>query len=156
MEPGERSPTRGKLSGIRTAAAIALGFFSSWLLVLYAGADRPPPPGFPVVIVLDLAAAFVVYRRVRVYAEWSRARRPKRWLRALFEGIAAGLIVAVLVLVLPFGSEPSIQRSAAATVVWVVVLAVVGGVTALLIYGLGAASVKRRSGPRSGKKESIS
>lgn len=153
---GERSLTRGKPSEIRTAAAIALGFFSGWLLVLYAGADHPPPPGFPVVIVLDLAAAFVVYRRVRVYAEWSRARRPKRWLRLLFEGIVAGLIVAGLALVLPFGGEPSILRTAPATVVWVVALAVVGAGNALLIYGLSAASVKRRSIPRPGKKESIS
>lgn len=108
----------------RVAVAMAVVFFSGWLAVLYAGADHPPPPGFLALVLLDLAAAFVVYLRVPVYARWSRAQRPKRWLWALLEGVAAGLLVAGLALVLPFGGEPSIQRSAAAIAVWFVVLQV--------------------------------
>ena len=73
---------------------MALAFFFGWLVVLYAGADHPPPPGFLALVLLDLGAAWVVYLRVPVYARWQRARRPGRWLRVLFEGVVAGLLVA--------------------------------------------------------------
>lgn len=127
----------------RSAAAIALAFFFGWLVVMYAGADHPPPPGFLRVVLLDLAAAFVVYWRVPVYAGWSHARRPRRWLRALFEGVGAGLIVASLTFVLSLGGEPSVQRSAPATVIWFVVVALVGAANAWLIFGLSAAIAGR-------------
>ena len=54
------------------SVAIALAFFVGWLTILYAGADHPSPPGFIVVILMDLVAAFVVYRRVLVY--WGSAQ----------------------------------------------------------------------------------
>jgi hypothetical protein len=136
-------PTRCILTEKRSAAAIALAFFFGWLAVLYAGADHPPPPGFLALVLLDLAAAFVVYLRVPVYARWSRARRPKRWLRALFEGVVAGLLVAGLALVLPFGGEPSLQPAAPATLIWFVVVAAVGGGNAALIFALSAATAQR-------------
>lgn len=136
-------PARCILTEKRTAAAMALAFFFGWLIVLYAGADHPPPPGFLALVLLDLGAACVVYLRVPVYARWSRARRPRRWLRALFEGVVAGLLVAGLALVLPFGGEPSIRRSAPAIAVWFVVLTLVGAGNALLIYAITAASAGR-------------
>ena len=42
-------------------------FFLFWLVVLYAGADHPPPPGFVALVLLDLAVAALVYWRVPVY-----------------------------------------------------------------------------------------
>jgi hypothetical protein len=128
------------LTDTNAATVISVVFFSGWLVILVAGADRPPPPGFVAVVLLDLVAAVVVYRRVPVYAAWARSRRPKRWLLALLEGAAAGLIVAGLAWVLPFGGEPSIQRTAPAALVWFSVLASIGAVNAAAIYGLSAAT----------------
>ena len=122
------------------AITISGAFFAGWFAVLLAGADRPPPPGFIAVVLIDLVAAVVVYRRVPVYVAWARARRPGRWLRALLEGAAAGLIVAGLAWVLPFGGEPSIERSTTAVLTWFAVVTTIGAANALLIYGLSAAS----------------
>ena len=122
----------------QSAVAIALAFFFGWLGILYAGADHPPPPGFLIVVLIDLVAALVVYRRVPVYAAWARTRRPRRWLRALLEGAAAGLIVAGFALLLPIGGEPSVQRSAPAMLIWFAALAAIGAANAVLIYALSA------------------
>ena len=122
---------------------MALAFFFGWLVVLYAGADHPPPPGFLALVLLDLGAAWVVYLRVPVYARWSRALRPGRWLLALLEGTGAGLIAASLTFVLPFAAEPSMQRSAPATVIWFATVTSLGTGNALLLYALSAASAKR-------------
>jgi hypothetical protein len=115
-------------------------FFSGWFVILYAGADHPPPPGFLVLVLIDGAAAFVVYRRVAVYAAWSQACRPQRWLWAAIDGIVAGLVIAGMTLLLPFGGEPSIRRSAPAVATWFGVLASVGAANAILIFGLSAAT----------------
>lgn len=121
-------------------------FFCGWLVILYAGADHPPPPGFIAVVLIDLVAAFVVYRRVPVYAAWSQTRRPQRWLWAAIDGIVAGLFIAGLALLLPFGGEPSIRRSAPAVATWCGMLASVGAANAILIFGLSAASASRAGG----------
>jgi membrane protease YdiL (CAAX protease family) len=132
------------LTDKRAAIAIALAFFFGWLAILAAGADHPLPPRFPALILFDLAAAFVVYRRVPVYAQRARARRPKRWLLALLEGALAGLIAAGLALVLSgilsVDDQTSMQRPAPAVLIFVAVVAAVGASNALLIFALSAAS----------------
>jgi hypothetical protein len=132
------------LNDKRAAIAIALAFFFGWLAILYTGADHPPPPGFLALILFDLAAAFVVYRRVPVYAQRARARRPKRGLLALLEGALAGLIAAglalILSVILSLGSESPIRRPAPAVLIFVTVVAAVGAGNALLIFALSAAS----------------
>jgi hypothetical protein len=136
------------LTDKRAAIAIALAFFFGWLTILVAGADHPPPPRFPALILFDLAAAFVVYRRVPVYAQRARARRPKRWLLALLEGALAGLIAAGLALILSvvllLDDQTSMQRPAPAVLIFVAVVAAVGASNALLIYALSAASAGYR------------
>jgi hypothetical protein len=128
------------LTDKRAAIAITLAFFFGWLAILYAGADHPPPPRFPVVILGDLAAAFVVYRRVPVYAQRAQARRPRRWLLALLEGALAGLIAAGLALILSLGGESPIRRPAPAVFIFVTVVAAVGAGNVLLIFALSAVS----------------
>jgi heme A synthase len=132
------------LTDKRAAIAIALAFFFGWLAILYAGADHPPPPGFLALILFDLAAAFVVYRRVPVYAQRARARRPRRWLLALLEGALAGLIAAGLALILSailsVDDQTSMQRPALAVLIFVTVVAAVGASNALLVFALSAAS----------------
>jgi hypothetical protein len=132
------------LTDKRVAIAIALAFFFGWLAILVAGADHPPPPGFLALILFDLAAAFVVYRRVPGYAQRARARRPKRWLLALLEGALAGLIAAGLALILSgilsVDDQTSMQRPALAVLIFVAVVAAVGASNALLIFALSTAS----------------
>jgi hypothetical protein len=41
-----------------------------WLGILYAGADHPPPPGFIVVLIIDLLSSLVVYFRIGNYLKW--------------------------------------------------------------------------------------
>lgn len=66
------------------AIAIAVAFFVGWLVILYAGAGHPSPPGFPVVVLLDLVAAFVVYRRVSVYARRAQKHRQEVMMKRIF------------------------------------------------------------------------
>jgi hypothetical protein len=53
------------------------------------------------------------------------------------------LIAASLTFALPFGGEPSMQRSVPATVIWFAVVTLVGAGNALLIYAFSAGSTKR-------------
>ena len=60
----------------RLAALLnAVLFFLFWLIVLYAGADHPPSPGFVAGVLLDLIAAGLVYWRVPIYLAWIASRR---------------------------------------------------------------------------------
>jgi hypothetical protein len=133
----------GVVTEKRLAVAIASTSFFGWLIVLYAVADHPPPPRFLVLVPILVAAATPVYRRVPAYARWSRVRRPRRWLLAALDGAGAVLIAASLTSVLPFAGEPTVPRSAPATVIWFAVLACVGAGNGLLIYGFTAACAKR-------------
>ncbi|UCC52736.1 MAG: hypothetical protein JSV68_01975 [Anaerolineaceae bacterium] len=79
----------------QTIAAInAILFFFFWLFVLLAGADFPQPVGFLWLVIVVAACAYVVYWRVPTYIDWNRSKRPRRHLRVIFEGFAAGIVVA--------------------------------------------------------------
>ncbi|MBI1285552.1 MAG: hypothetical protein GC183_14665 [Thiobacillus sp.] len=88
------------------AMLVAVACFAAWISILYAGADRPPPRGFAWLVVVALPCAAGVYLRAPVYASWSIAHRPGRLLRVILEGLAAGMVVGLIVLVSPFGGEP--------------------------------------------------
>lgn len=94
----------------------AVIFFLFWLAVLYAGADHPPPPGFVFVVLLDLAAAGLVYWRVPVYWMWSRARGSRALPLVARDGLMAGLLFAAVAIAgswLLGGGEPTVSRSTA-------------------------------------------
>ena len=82
----------------RTALLNAVIFFLFWLAVLYAGADHPPPPGFVAVVLLDLAAAGLVYWRVPVYTGWIAARGVSALPLVVRDGLVAGLLFAAVVI----------------------------------------------------------
>jgi hypothetical protein len=69
--------------------------------VLYAGADHPPPPGFIAVVLLDLTAAGLVCWRVPVCLAWSAARGARALPPVVRDGLAAGLLFAIVVLPMP-------------------------------------------------------
>lgn len=72
----------------------AVIFFLFWLVVLYAGADHPPPPGFVAVVLLDLAAAALVYWRVPVYWTWLATHGSRALPLVVRDGLVAGLLFA--------------------------------------------------------------
>ena len=75
----------------------AVNFFLFWLVVLYAGADHPPPPGFVAVVLLDLAAAALVCWRVPVCWTWSATRGCRALSRVVRDGLITGLLFAAVV-----------------------------------------------------------
>jgi len=129
----------------RTAVWIAAAFFLGWLLILWAGADHPPPPGFIVVVLVDLACAVVVYLRVDAYIAWARVRRRRRLLLALRDGAAAGLVVALIVVLLPGGVEPSVQPGPIDAAIWFAILGTGGAANAVCVYALSAWATRRRA-----------
>ena len=127
----------------RIALVLASLFFCGWLSILYAGADHPPPPGFIWIVLVCLLAALLVYLRVPSYVQWSIGRRKHRLVRALLDGLAAGLAFALLALVLPGGGEPTVQPSVADRLIWFAVLGAVGLINAGMTFVASAFLVGR-------------
>lgn len=122
--------------------ALAVAFFAVWLAILLAGADRPPPPGFWRVVLLDAVAAGIVYWRTATYGAWCATGRHSRGLRAMLEGFGAGIVVAGLLMLYNPGGEPGITPSWRDRSIWFGVVGVVGAVNAWLVYW-GSCMIRR-------------
>lgn len=120
----------------KTTILLSIGFFIFWLLVLLAGADFPPPPGFIWVILLDLLAALLIYGRAPLYWNWCDSKRRGRKLQVALEGWLVGLLFALLTLLLPGGGEPSVTPGLVDHAIWFGVLGCVGMFNSLGLYGL--------------------
>ena len=120
--------------GRKSRLVIAAGFCVIWLGILYAGADHPPPVGFFWLVLLCLIAAVLVFIRVPAYASWSEARSRFRLLRVVLDGVVAGLVFALIPLVINGGGEPSIDPSWGDRMIWFAVLAGVGVTNAMIVY----------------------
>ncbi len=120
----------------KTIARIIAGtFFIGWLGILYAGADHPPPPGFILFVLFDLVAALLIYQRSPVYLNWHRTKRKYRRIRAILEGLAAGLAMAALTKLYPGTGNPgSPSPSLLANFIWFAVVGIVGSFNALTVY----------------------
>jgi hypothetical protein len=128
----------------RIRTIIASAFFLLWLSVLYAGADHPPPPGFVLIVALVVVCSAIVWLRVRRYYQWTVQCSRLRWLRAALDGIAAGAVIGLLVM-LTTGGGTSVQPRLVDRVKWVAVSAIVGMLNSVLAFGV-AAWLTRRSG----------
>jgi hypothetical protein len=127
------------------AMAIAFAFFATWLCILYAGADHPPPPGFLWLVPLIGACAVVVYLRVQVYASWPGSIGRGRILGVLVDGAVAGIVVGLVALLLPVAEEPTaVSMQLADIMIWLAVLAVVGAANSVLLYTLASVLRRRR------------
>ena len=119
------------------AQTISIIYFIFWMLVLYAGADHPPPIGFLIFFPLVGLCAYVVYRRLPTYIDWHQQRKTWRYLRVLADGLIAGLCVAGLIyliqLIIPLG-DPTIVMSMWDHLIWISVLAVMGILNAVGLY----------------------
>lgn len=117
----------------KIAAINAILFFLFWLFVLLAGADFPPPVGFLWLVIAVAACAYVVYWRVPTYIDWHCTQRPGRHWRVLFEGVTAGIVVAV-----PFAlkgrGEPSITMQLVDYAIWFAIVGFMGALNSMAIY----------------------
>ncbi|PIE82117.1 MAG: hypothetical protein CSA11_01745 [Chloroflexi bacterium] len=121
----------------KIAATNAVVFFFFWILVLLVGADFPPPLGFLWIIVTVVCCSAIVYWRVPTYIDWSRTSQPNRYLRIVLDGIVAGLIIALLFMLLGTG-EPSVAMRLFDYGIWFTVLAIMGVLNAVTIYAINA------------------
>lgn len=128
------------------ARKIAVGFFTFWLIVLYAGADHPPPPGFILVVLVDLGCSIVVYYRVKTYFDWLAFKKKGSSMRAFGEGLAAGALIALLLLVMPTSREPNLpEPGLLENIIWISILAIVGAGNSMILYGIAALLAKRNA-----------
>lgn len=116
---------------------IAGAFGLGWILLLMAGSDFPPPPGFlwAVIVIGVLVGVIggVVPRLWRVQDERGPGPVVARCLAA---GAGGGLVLAPVLTVLnpsdPSGPDPT----TAAFITWVLVLVFVGSINGALIGGV--------------------
>ncbi len=107
------------------------------MIILLAGADFPPPPGFILVIVFDLASSLVIYLRMNSYFNWVNHRTEHRLLKVLLDGISAGVVVGLLLILLSSPMEPGIPHATWLDyLIWFLVLSMVGAANSMLIYGM--------------------
>jgi len=126
----------------KTALRAAGIFFGTWLLLALAIADFPPPPGFAVLLLVLLACALLVYRRVPVYLRWRAEGAKGRTLRVAWDGLLGGGEIAVLSLFSP--GEPSIQPALSDRLTGIGVLIGLGMGNALAAYAFGSWLDRRR------------
>jgi hypothetical protein len=128
------------------ARMIALTFFAFWLVILYVGADHPPPPGFILVVLVDLGSSIVVYYRVKTYFTWVISKKKGSSLRAFGEGLAAGALIALLLLFIPTSREANLpEPGLLENFIWISVLAVVGVGNSMILFGIAALLAKRNA-----------
>jgi len=120
----------------KAAILCAVTFFLVWTTLAGALADRPPPPGFLLLVALFGGLAVLVYFRVRSYLVWRDTGVRMRVARVALEGCAAG-VCAALALAMT-GGEPSVTPSALDRAIWVAVLGGLGAVSALIVYAAAA------------------
>lgn len=128
---------------------IAVGFALAWLLILRAGADCPPPPGFVWLLPVLVGIAVLVHWRLPMYERMKCAATPWRLLRVAAEGAVTGLLLAIALHVTrtpdPIHSGPTGTDVA----IWIAVLAAFGCANALLVYSV-APSKRPHAGQKSG------
>ena len=132
----------------KTAGINAVGFFLFWLVVLLAGADRPPPIGFLWLVPVIALSALVVYWRIPSYIQWSKQKKRGRLLHVTLEGFLAGLVVAAPFVL--FGSgEPTVPMQYIDYVGWFAILGIMGMLNSFTLYVINATVAKRFNSDKS-------
>lgn len=122
---------------------IAAGFFVFWMLALFLIADFPPPAGFIWLVPLVAFCAFVVYMRVSSYMRWALAGRKGRFFLALLDGLLAGLVLALLI-VLQDPGQGEIQPQLFDYIFIFVIMIFLGMLNSSIIFAISAAMTKRQ------------
>jgi len=107
------------------------------MLVLLAGSDRPPPPGFAVILVI--LAALVGATGLAIPWLW-RVQAARGARRVLVYSLALGAVIGLTIavgFVIRGSGEPSITApSLTDTATWLLVLSLVGAVNGALVGGV--------------------
>ena len=80
-------------------------------------------------------AAWLVYLRLPTHVAWSIARKKNRLLRVVLDGLATGLVLALILQLIPGGGEPSVTPALANRLIWFAVVGEAGAANPLLLYG---------------------
>jgi hypothetical protein len=126
------------------SAIIAVLFAVTWLGILYAGADHPPPVGFIWIIFFVCMGGLVVFWRIPSYASWCGSRRPGRFALAMLDGFLAGLAVGIVTLLIPNTGEPSVALGFANVLTWLGVVMSVGALNALFVCWLTSTLIRSK------------
>jgi hypothetical protein len=123
----------------RRRLAARLGWASGALFVpvMAAGADRPPPPGFLLIVVYGALLGVVVWRALPLLLDlWDARGAGRALVRAALAGFLAGLALVGVTTVLSTG-EPSIAVGPVARLIGFTVVGAVGalGAVALAVTG---------------------
>ena len=132
---------------IATTCSVAL--FVVATAVAFAGADKPPPLGFLVLVAALGALSVTAYLRLLAHLRALGARRWGRFGRVALEGLVGGSALAT-VLVLTSAGEPSVAPGPADLAVWFLVAAAAGSLGAMMVWavalGLRMLGNRRRGG----------
>jgi hypothetical protein len=99
-------------------------------------------------------AAWLVYLCLPTYVAWSIARKKNRLLRVVLDGLAAGLVLALILQLIPGVGEPSVTPALANRLSWFALVGGAGAANPLLLYGGSSylntkvTSTRRASRPR--------
>lgn len=117
----------------RTAVVCAASAFSTTSLLALAAADWPPPAGFLWLEAVLAALSVIVYFRVR--ARLAGRARGRRVPIAALEGAVAALVSGLALLAANAG-DPDVTPVIRDHIVWLSILAVVGGLSAQALWSL--------------------
>ena len=68
----------------------------------------------------------MVYLRLPTHVAWSIARKKNRLLRVVLDGLATGLVLALILQLIPGGGEPSVTPALANRLIWFAVVGEAG------------------------------
>jgi hypothetical protein len=134
VTPGDAAPGDGRR---RLAARLGWASGAIFVLVMAAGADRPPPPGFLLIVGYGALLGIAVRRALPLLLDlWDTRGAGAAIVRAALGGFLAGLALAAVTTVLSTG-EPSIAVGPAARLIGFMVVGAVGalGAVALAVTG---------------------
>ncbi len=121
----------------RLAARLGWASGALFVLVMAAGADRPPPPGFLVIVAYGALLGVAVWRGLPLLLDlWDTRGAGAAIVRAALAGFLAGLALVAVTTMLSTG-EPSIAVGPAARLIGFTVVGVVGALGAAAIAVTG-------------------
>jgi len=122
----------------RRSRYVALAFCVTWLLLLLAGADHPPPVSFVAILPIVALCGVVVFLRACAYSAWPPANRYGRLFRVLAEGLIGGLMIGILTSLFSWGPASGTPVTLRSMIIWFSVLAGLGALNALVVYALSS------------------
>jgi MFS family permease len=132
------------------ATSLGLATAGGLTLIGLLGADKPPPPGFVVVLALAAVMGLLVRAGVPLLERRARAKgAAAAFLPAGAAGAAAGTLIAGLLAGFRPG-EPSVDVGWVGTIFWIGVLGVLGALGGVLLCAAALVRDRQPGKPSSG------